>query len=191
MKKLNEILRISTITSILVILMQIAVFADTLNINIKTTNKGKIKVGDKVKVIVYWDKGMQAADYILKYDSEKLEFIKTDLKDDYINNANGQVKTAWFSIDDKDKTKIEYIFKAKKSGTANLETIINGGFATGNLEMPTEYTEGNLQLEIQEANIFLKILKVIAIIIIILMLINLILKKLQKSGKMYRRTKFK
>ena len=190
MKKTNKILRASIIALILVLLMQITVFADTLNINIKANNE-KIKVGDKVKVTVYWDKGMQAADYILNYDSEKLEFVKTDLKDDYINNTNGEVKTAWFSINDKDKTKIEYVFKAKKAGTAELKTTINGGFATGNLEMPTEYTEGKIQLNITKANIFLRILKVLVIVIVILVLINLILKKLPKSGKMFRRAKFK
>lgn len=190
MKKINKILRTSIIALILVLLMQITVFADTLNINIKANN-AKIKVGDKVKVTVYWDKGMQAADYILNYDSEKLEFVKTDLKDDYINNTNGQVKTAWFSVDDKDKTKIEYTFKAKKSGTAELKTTVNGGFATGNLEMPTEYTEGELQLNISKANVSLKILKILAIVIVILVLINLIFKRLQKSGKIYRRAKFK
>ena len=190
MKKINKILRTSIIALILVLLMQITVFADTLNINIKA-NTAKIKVGDKVTVTVYWDKGMQAADYILNYDSEKLEFVKTDLKDDYINNTNGQVKTAWFSVDDKDKTKIEYTFKAKKSGTAELKTTVNGGFATGNLEMPTEYTEGELQLNISKANVSLKILKILAIVIVILVLINLIFKRLQKSGKIYRRAKFK
>lgn len=178
----NKIKKISFLLLMFIILMKVTIFADILNINIKA-NKEKVNVGDKVKITVSWDKGMQAADFILMYDSEKLEFIKGDLKDDYIHNENGKVKTAWFSMDDTDKTKIEYTFKAKKTGKTELETKVNGGFATGTLLMPTGYNEGKLQLEIKDANPVLKILKIITFVIIILLLIAFIIKKLKNNKK--------
>ena len=174
----------SLLVLVLIALMQVKIFADTLNIDIKA-DKEKINVGDKVKITVSWDKGMQAADFILNYDTEKLEFVKSDLKEDYINNSNGKLRTAWFSMDDTDKTKIEYIFEAKQTGTTELETKVNGGFATGSLLMPTGYNEGKLRLEINNANIVFKVLKITIIIAMVLILIILILRKtrINKTGK--------
>lgn len=188
----NKIKKTSLIVLIFLMLIQVTVLADTLDIKIKA-NKKKLNVGDKVKITVFWDKGMQAADFVLKYDADKLEFIKSDLKDDYINNSNGNVKTAWFSMDDTDKTKIEYTFKTTKTGTAELETNVNGGFATGTLSMPTGYKEGKLQLEIKETNPVLSVLKIVVFIIIILLMAFFIIKKLNnnKKGKVTRKVKFK
>lgn len=188
----NKIKKIALIALMLLMLIQITVFADTLNIKIKA-NKERVNVGDKVKVTVSWDKGMQAADFILKYDADKLEFVKSDLEEDYINNSNGNVKTAWFSMDDTDKTKIEYTFKAKETGKAEFETRVNGGFATGTLSMPTGYKEGKLQLEIKESNPVLSILKIVVFIIVILLIVVFIIKKSNnnKKGRVTKKVKFK
>ena len=187
----NKTKKIVPIALLFLMLIQVTVFADTLNINIKA-NKEKINVGDKVKVTVSWDKGMQAADFILKYDADKLEFVKSDLEEDYINNSKGNVKTAWFSMDDTDKTKIEYIFEAKAKGETELETKVNGGFATGTLSMPTGYKEGKLQLEIKESNPVLNVLKVV-VIIVILLIVAFIIKKSNnnKKGRVTKKVKFK
>ena len=187
----NKTRKILLIALIFIVLTQVTLLASTLNINIKA-NKSKVNVGDKVKITVFWDKGMQAADFILKYDENKLEFVKSDLQDEYINNTNGKVKTAWFSMDDTDKTKIEYTFEAKEKGTTELETKVNGGFATGNLSMPTGYKEGKLQLEIKESNPLLSVLKIV-VFIIILIIVVFIIKKLNnnKKGRVTKKVKFK
>lgn len=188
----RNIKKISLLVLMFIILLQITIFAEILNIDIKTS-KEKVKVGDKVKIIVDWDKGMQAADFALIYDSEKLEFIKSDLKDDYINNKDGEIKTAWFSMDDKDKTKIEYTFKAKKIGKTELKTKVNGGFATGSLLMPTGYNEGEIELEIKTANPILKAFKIIVMIIIVLAIVILFIRKInnKKKGILNKKVKAK
>ena len=184
---MNKLLKTTILAVIILMLIQVTVFAETLNINIKA-NKQKVNVGETVKITVSWDKGMQAADFILNYDADKLEFVKSDLEDDYINDRSGKLRTAWFSIDDTDKTKIEYTFKAKETGTAEFETKVNGGFATGTLSMPTEYNEGKLQLEISEANPILNVLKTVLCIIVILLILVIIVNK-TKNNKKHRVTK--
>lgn len=178
----DKLLKITIFTLMIIIFMQLAVFANTLTLNI-STNKQSVKAGEKFKVIVSWKQGMQAADFYLKYDSEKLKFIKTDISDDYINSKeNGKIKTAWFSMDDTDKTKIEYTFKAKKSGIVEFETKINGGFATGELKVPSKYEEGKLEINVKKQPLIIRILKVIVIIVGIVIII-LILRKTVISKK--------
>jgi len=167
-----------TIILLIIVFAQISAFASELTLNI-SANQDKIKKGDEFAVKVLWDKGMQAADFSLKYNSEKMEFVKSDLEDIYINDENGEVKTSWFSLDDTNKTEIEYIFKAKKGGKAEFSTIINGGFATGELEIPEQYIQDNLIVDVQGSNVIIIILS----IIVILLLIILILKNRGKKKR--------
>ena len=187
----NRVLKITILTLMIINLIQIAVFANELTLNI-STNKTEVKEGDKIKVIVSWEQGMQAADFYLKYDSEKLKFIEADIEKDFINSeTEGQVKTAWFSADNTDKTQIEYTFKVKKSGTAEFETKINGGFATGELEIPNKYNEGKLSLEIAKQSLVIRILKVLIVVVIIVVILLIIKKNINKKTggkKRYART---
>lgn len=157
------------------------IFASTLNLKIDT-NKEKIKKGEEIKVTVSWSEAMQAADFSLKYDTNKLEYVNCDLEEIFINNniEAGEVKTAWFSINNEDKTEITYTFKAKKSGKAEFETIINGGFATGNLEIPSQYNEAKSTISISN-NLMVYI--VVSIILIIIILIARGGKKNEKNSK--------
>jgi len=150
-------------------------FASTLKLDI-TTDKEKIKKGDEFTITVKWDKEMQAADFTLNYDSKKLEFIESNIDDMFIDNSEkGKLKTAWVSVDDTNKTSIEYKFKAKKTGKMKFSTEVTGGFADGNLEMPSDYS--NATLTIGKTNILPFI---IIFIIIILLLIFLKNKKIKK-----------
>lgn len=187
----NKVLKITILTLIIIMFMQVSLLAvNTLKLDL-TTSESKIKVGEKVKIKVSWNQGMQAADFYLIYDSKRLEFIEADISNDYINNKNaGQLRTAWFSMDDTDKTQIEYTFKAKKSGTVNLETNSeSGGFATGELRTPRNYKEANLTIEISSnpiSNVF-KAIGIIIGIIVALILIRIIINiRIEKSKKKFR-----
>ena len=164
----RNILKIVLITIILFISMQVLTFATVLKLNIKV-DKEEIKVGDEVKVTVQWNEEMQAADFSLVYDDNKLEYVECELEDYFINNENGEVKTAWFSDNGTDITKIEYTFKAKKGGTVNLSTKINGGFATGNLEIPQEYENSEIKLKIK-TNINITIISSIIVVIMVVII---------------------
>lgn len=178
----NKVLKILILALMIIFFMQLSVFANTLTLVI-STNKQEVEIGEKFTVIVSWEQGMQAADFYLKYDSEKLEFIGADISDDYINSEQKeQIKTAWFSMDNTDKTKIEYTFKAKKSGTVEFETKINGGFATGELEVPNHYEEGKLKINVAKQSLIKIILKVISIIVVII-LFGLIVKRKVNNKK--------
>lgn len=187
----NKLIKTIILALMIILFMQIEIFANTLILNI-TTEKQEVKVGDKFKVIVSWDKEMQAADFYLKYDSEKVEYIEADIADDYINSEDkGQVRTAWFSMDNTDKTQIEYTFKAKKSGRVNFETSVDsGGFATGNLQIPNRYKEGNLTIEISQ-NPIITVITIAGIIIIALIIFITVRIINNKRGKKSHRHIYK
>jgi len=124
---------------------------------------------------------MQAADFSLLYDNEKLEYISSDLEDVFVNNNNNKVIVSWFSDDNTDKTKIEFKFKAIEEGKVALRTKIEGGFATGELIQPDEYDEGNKTIEILEGK-GLPISTIVIISLVIIFLIIIINKKI-KGGK--------
>lgn len=150
------------------------VYAETLKLDI-TSDQEEIKSGEEIKIKVTWNKEMQAADYYLKYDAGKLEYIKSDIDDVFINNDSieGKIKTAWFSMDNSKKTSIEYIFKIKNNGQLKFTTSINGGFATENMEVPDEYSEGELIIGTQENyNIIYIITAVLVISFILFIFIN-------------------
>ncbi|MBR6504491.1 MAG: hypothetical protein IKT41_02040, partial [Clostridia bacterium] len=85
--------------------------------------------------------GMQAADFILNYDKEKVEYVSSSIKGTYcVNDAdNGKVKVVWFSDDDTDMTKITFTFKAKAEGEVKFSVEIDGGFADKNVVSPDSY----------------------------------------------------
>lgn len=158
------------------------VYADTLKLNI-TSDKEKIKNGEEIKIRVLWNQEMQAADYCLNYDASKLEYIKSDIDDVYINNDSkeGKIKTAWVSIDDSKKTSIEYIFKIKNNGQLKFTTNVDGGFATENMEVPDKYQDGELTIGTQENNTF--IFFIVGIVIVIILLFIIINNKKSKNKK--------
>jgi len=124
---------------------------------------------------------MQAADFSLLYDNEKIEYIDSDIDEVFINNNNNKIIVSWFSDNDTDRTKMEFKFKAIQEGEVALRTKIEGGFATGDLEQPTEYDEENKTIEILE-NCGIPISTIIVIILFIIFLIFIINKKI-KGGK--------
>ena len=84
---------------------------------------------------------MQAADFVLNYDKDKVEYVSSSIGEDYLTNdaANGKVKVVWISLNDKDMTKVSFTFKAKAEGTAKFSTEIDGGFANGEMVSPDTY----------------------------------------------------
>lgn len=153
------------------IILQSSIFANELILTI-STDKEEIKVEDEIKIKVSWNKAMQAADFELNYDTKKVEYIKSNIDDIYVTNneKQGIIKTSWVSLDNTDKTEIEYTFKIKKGGKAKFTTTIDGGFATGKLEIPTKYNDGELILKIPGNYRIIYILSIIIITIITILL---------------------
>lgn len=167
----NKLLKITILTMILITYLQISIFASTLKLNL-TANKGKLKVGEEVKITVSWNEEMQAADFSLLYDAKKLEYVGSELEDYFINSTDGEVKTAWFSVDNIDKAQIEYTFKAKKSGTVKIATKINGGFATGELQVPEKYEDAKLKIRIgNEINLIIILIAFVFVVVFALLII--------------------
>jgi len=173
--------RIILITILSLLMLNSTIFAvDKLNLEINVL-KEEIKVGDKFTVTIDWEQGMQAADYSLLYDSEKLEYIGSDLEGLFVNDDGNKIMVSWFSDNNTDKNKMEFKFKAIKEGKVTLKTKIEGGFATGELVQPDEYNEGNKTIEILEGKVA-TIPIVIGIILFIIFLIFIKNKKI-KGGK--------
>lgn len=160
------------------IILQSSVFANELTLTI-SNDKEKIKVEDEIKIKVSWNKAMQAADFELNYDTKKVEYIKSDIDDVYVNNdeKQGIIKTSWVSFDNTDKTEIEYTFKVKKGGQVKFTTATDGGFATGKLETPTKYNNGELILKIPGNYRIIYVLLIIIIFITIIFIKKFIRRK--------------
>ena len=157
-------------------------YANTLTLNI-TSSKKSFKVGEKIEIVVDWQKGMQAADFILEYDTEKMKFIETDIGENYTNEKDNQLLVSWFSNNNEDRNSIKFQFEATDVGDIEIKSKVLGGFATGSLEIPDNYEEGNLQIKIKKSNLFIKILLLIFIFILFIKL-----SKKQK-GKLRRKKK--
>lgn len=186
MKKL--LLRLIILIILVSGFMPVCVYANTLVLNISTNNE-KAEIGDEIDVKVSWNQEMQAADFYLNYDSEKLEYVKCDIDDMFVNNEadKGELKTAWVSMDDTSKKEIQYTFKVKKSGTVTFTTKVYGGFATEELEIPDNYTEGKLAIEISGNVIIYAIICVLIIVFIGIILILIIRKRGKYSNNRRRK----
>jgi len=154
MKKLINLRRVILITIALWLGFMAIVNAATLTL-ITTVNKESVTVGETITVTVNWNQGMQAADFILNYDAEKLDYISSDLGA-RATNKSGKIIVAWYSDDNTDKTKAEFSFKTKAEGTTEFSVKIDGGFADKNVVKPDAYdvtTYGKATLEIKAPDV--------------------------------------
>ncbi len=175
---MKKIFKIFSIVLYVIIFMQISVHATSLDLQIHSNEKN-VKIGDEIKIKVSWSEEMQAADFSLNYDSKKVQYISSDLDDIFVNNQpeKGKIKTAWFSMDDTNRTEVEYTFKVIKGGKIKFSTTTEGGFATGNLETPEEYNEGKLTIKAPGNYTIIYVLTIMIIIIIIIVIKKLIGRK--------------
>ena len=165
------------IISVFLILLNVNVFAKTLNINV-VPNKEKVEVDEEVTITIDWTDGMQAADFFLKYDNTRFEFVSMDIEDTFYKVDNSQIEIAWFSIDNIDKTSIQATFKALKSGKADFKVEIDGGFADADVIRPDDYTINNSSVKVNGIS-FGEILPIIIVLVIIILII--IIVKFRKS----------
>ena len=115
------------------------VYASSLLLEVKA-DKETVEIGDNVTITVDWKEKMQAADYILKYNSSKLEYVSSSVEDTYINKTQeGQIGISWFSSNNQDLTQMTFVFKAIEKGDAELSVQIDGGFSDGQLNVPESY----------------------------------------------------
>ena len=158
------------------------IFASTLNLDLSTSSK-KIKKNDEFEVTVDWKEGMQAVDFNVEYDNDKLEFIGMDLGDDFYNDEDGKVRISWFSAENEDKTSVKLKFKALKNGKTEIKTNVRGGFADRNLKRPDKYENGKLEITVGSNNVII-IVSVIAVLLIVFDFIkNKLNKKIKKERK--------
>ena len=115
------------------------VYATSLLLEVKA-DKETVEIGENVTITVDWNEKMQAADYILKYNSSKLEYVSASIEDTYLNKTQkGQIGISWFSSNNQDLTQMTFVFKAIEKGDAELSVQIDGGFSDGQLNVPGNY----------------------------------------------------
>lgn len=171
------------IISVLIILI-IALFSNISYAYVLTLNmeclENNIKVGDEFEIKLDWKDGMQAADFSLYYDNDKVEYLGTDIEEGFLQENEEFIKIAWFSTNNKDKYNITFKFKAIDEGEVEFKTKISGGFATGTLKKPDRYKNEPLKIQIETS---FSLLKIIIIFVIILVLIYLVILKKQRRKK--------
>ncbi len=142
----NKILIISTILVVIISIVTNSVYAlENLNISITTSNSNA-KVDDVIDIYVNWKEKMQAADYILNYDSDKLEFISANISEDnYSVKTLGKINVCWYSGSD-ELTGMTFKFKVIGEGDANL-SVNPEAFANEYLERPSECTSTSLVIK--------------------------------------------
>ena len=170
---------ISVLIILIIILFSNISYAYVLTLNMECL-ENNIKVGDEFEIKLDWKDGMQAADFSLYYDNDKVEYLGADIEEGFLQKNKEFIKIAWFSTNNKDKTSITFKFKAIDEGEVEFETIISGGFATGNLKKPDRYENELFEIQIKPSY---SLLKIIIISIIILVLIYLVILKKQRRKK--------
>lgn len=142
----NKILIISTILVVIMSVFIGSVFAlENLNISITTSN-ANAKVDDVIDIYVNWQEKMQAADYTLNYDSDKLEFISANISEsNYSSDTPGKITICWYS-ESNGVTGMTFKFKVIGEGDANL-SVNPEAFANENLERPSECTSTPLVIK--------------------------------------------
>ena len=114
-------------------------YAINLSLEVKL-DKQTAQIGEEITVTVDWKEKMQAADYILKYDNTKLEYVKASVEDTYINKTKeGQIGISWFSGNNTDLTQMTFTFKVIAKGTAEVSVQVDGGFSDGQMQVPESY----------------------------------------------------
>ena len=115
--------------------------------NKKANNPREVfNIGETVKFTVNWENAlMQAAGFTLQYDAERLLFKATSLEEDFysIDSENGIINVEWTSLDEIDKTNIDFSFEVIGKGTAVVEVTNVTAFANGDLQIPETYNLSN------------------------------------------------
>ena len=140
MRNLKKISMVMLALIAMLLVLEGVVNAAGLTLKVEADKK-ELTVGGEVIVTVDWTEGMQAADFVLNYNKEKVEYVSSSIGDDYLTNdaTNGKVKVVWISLNDKDMTKVSFTFKTKAEGEAKFSTEIDGGFANGEMVSPDSY----------------------------------------------------
>lgn len=138
----------------MLLVISIFVFSNiTLAYNLElilSADKSNVKVGDTVTVTLTLSKGMQAADFILNYDSSLLKFESTSLEKNFYNAQEpGKIVCSWF--DTNDTVSFDYKFTAIASGNAQFTTKTEN-FYDGSLQAASSYNEGNLNITLLSAS---------------------------------------
>lgn len=170
------------VTTLILILFSTISLGNTLTLKLNADKKS-VKKGDIVKISVNWDQNMQAADFSLTYDGKILKYLNSDV-DEYCKICDNETQVAWFSMEDKDKTSLEFEFEAIGSGKTTVSTKINAGFADGNLNQPTDYNTDSIEIKVKSSSFIITISIVIIAIIIILIFIRLFKMKKKKNSRL-------
>ena len=181
--------KIAILLSVMMITLAFSInYAYAINLSLEVKlDKQTAQIGEEITVTVDWKEKMQAADYILKYDNTKLEYVKASVEDTYINKTKaGQIGISWFSSDNTDLTQMTFTFKAIEEGEVELELQVDGGFANGKLEQPEGYNvdaNGKTTIKITKENKVLKYALIACGILIILVILIEIVHKKNKINK--------
>ncbi len=149
--------KIISLVLILIILMGMATISNatitekTANINV-AVNKQDVTIEDEVVVTVSWKDKMEAVEFLLGYDKDKLEYVSSSMDTDYIKVKDGKVEVVWISLNGKGINSITFTFKAKTKGNATF-TISEALLADENVESPDSYKYNTKTLNIKEKEV--------------------------------------
>lgn len=123
----------------IITIIPIVTFASTLTLKV-ITDKSQYKVGDIVTATIDWKEKMQAASFVIRYDSDVLEFKSSSVEDTYYStDTKGEILVNWFAMNDSELTNIKFEFKTLKIGNTDISIKNVDGFADGNIKSPTDY----------------------------------------------------
>ena len=128
------------IIMIVMMIFSINVFSFATDLKIMTiSDKVSYNLGEKVKITVKWDKGMQGAIFVLNYDPAKLKFENASISNTFYNSENlGKISVNWATFNEKDCTDMDFNFISISEGKTVIY-VDEPKFADSNIKIPDNY----------------------------------------------------
>lgn len=105
-----------------------------------STNKVNYNLGEKVNTKISWDKGMQATDFEILFDSSKLKLNNSSIGEAFYNLVEpGRIIVSWASFEEIDTTEINFEFTTLGTGKTDI-VILPENFANGELDSQFLFT---------------------------------------------------
>ena len=146
----NKFFRIMVLAITFVLLIQLNSFATLGKLTLSVeTDKDTYKVNNKVVVTIKWEKEVESAGFVIKYDENKLSFDSTSVGSNYYNSDTaGKILFNWAAFDGRAIKEVTFILKANTEGDTTIIVQEAKGFADTLLKQATEYEYNNKKITI-------------------------------------------
>ena len=146
----KNLLKILTIVFLFVAILVINTVSNATTVTVDVANyfynepnfsrqqRDTYNVGEQVTFRVNWQEDMQATGFTIAYSNDGLEFLRATIENNFydVDEENVKIDVEWTSLEEVDKTSIDFTFRVTETGTFSVEVETITAFANGDLETP-------------------------------------------------------